>query len=515
LKTSSTLGMIAASVSTTWLIEAVMGSTASDIRKKKARAKAKNAIGKKKATKKSKSGSTTVKKKTVAKKKATSAKKVAGKKTTTGKKSSVKKPGAKASKETGAAADGEAALQSDAIKPTVAPDDSKSLSWMAAQAASALKAVRANQTERAQALIAKAEISPAPPAKSRKIPAFRDKPDISRENDGTNTYTEPQKSVSKLTAQPVAEAAHPPAHEYTSPTTTSTLDKTEKPEQTATDPVEQKNQGQPAMEAEPGKAQILPESASLLLVADQNASSSPANEPARIKTGPRQPAEPVEAKSDSAEPVDKTTYAVVQRPEKTAASHTQPDADIKSAPNQPVTQPAAVIAAASTNTRNGHPVRRLLIPGIMVLVGILGILSWLSDEEVTRLATTPVISNLEKPAPLTSNKSATGAVTVLTGKPATKPAAAKVQSDNWSPTSRPGWPESSSYPQRTQASTSSEVTATQGRLPQQSSGVAPRINRPATPRPGYYSPGYGYYPQQPLPQQQRYQPAYSRPPHLQ
>ncbi|MDH3830447.1 MAG: hypothetical protein OEU48_02185, partial [Gammaproteobacteria bacterium] len=70
------------------------------------------------------------------------------------------------------------------------------------------------------------------------------------------------------------------------------------------------------------------------------------------------------------------------------------------------------------------------------------------------------------------------------------------------------------YPQRTQAPANSGGTASQGQLPQQRSGVATRFNRPATPRPGY-SPGYGYYPQQSVPQQPQYQPAYSRPSYLQ
>ena len=175
-----------------------------------------------------------------------------------------------------------------------------------------------------------------------------------------------------------------------------------------------------------------------------------------------------------------------------------------------------MIATASTNTGNRHPVRRLLIPGIMILVGILGILSWLSDDETTRHTTTPVISNLEKTAPPTGNKSAAEVTAVVTGEATTKPAAASiVQTDNWSPTSRPGWPESGSNKQKTQDSTSNEETPPQDQLQQQGSGVATRVYRPPTPRPGYQWPGYGYYPQQPLQQQPRYQPAYSQPYQLQ
>ena len=497
-----------------------MGSMARDSEQQKVPAKAKKRASKKKTTKKSTSGAAAVKKKKVARKKAPSAKKAAGKKSTTGKKLPVKKPTRKSTtktaKKTGAASTtsgGETTLQSGTTNTTVAPEDTKSLAWMATQAASALKAVRANQTERAQALIAKAEITPASPARSGKTPAFPIEPDI------------------------------PTANEDTSPATATAADKTEKTERTATNPAEKKDEGQPDIEAEPGTTEIAPVTPTPL-ASDQDASSNPANEPARIETGSTQAAEPVVAKNHSAVLADKnekilvasqttaatdktaaaenvpaatvtkTADAVLQNPEKTAASHTQQDAIIKSPPKQPVTHPAAAMAAATTNTRNRHLLPRLLIPGIMVLAVILGIRSWLSVDETPQLATTPVISDMEKPAPVTSSKPAAEAIAVVTGKPTTKPAAAKVQTDNWSPSVRPGWPESTSDPQRTQASTNSEVTARQDRLPQQESAVTTPINGPATPRPGYYSPGYGYYPQQPVPQQPQYQPAYSRPSYL-
>ena len=495
-----------------------MGSTARDSEQQKVPAKAKNPARNKKAAKKSKSGTAAVKKKKVARKKAASARKVAGKKSTTGKKSPVKKPARKSATKTAkkvAAASttspGEATLQSGATNTTVAPEDTKSLAWMAAQATSALKAVRANQTERAQALIAKAEIIPASPARSGKTPTFPLEADISTEN------------------------------EDTSPATAGALDKTEKTERTATNPAEKKDEGQLAIEAEPGTTEIAPVTTPTPLASNQNASSSPVNKPAMIKTGSTQAAEPVVAKNHSAALADKNeniivarqttaatdktasaenapaatvikaAVAVLQNPEKTAASHTQQDAIIKS----PVTQPAAAMAAATTNTHNRHLLRRLLIPGIMVLAVILGISSWLSNDETPRLATTPVINDMEESAPATGSNSAAEAIVEVTGKPATKPAAARVQTDNWSPTARPGWPESTSYPpQRTQAPTTSGGTARQDRLPQQKPADANRMNGPATPRPGYYSPGYGYYPQQPVPQQPQYQPAYSRPSYL-
>ena len=497
-----------------------MGSMARDSEQQKVPAKAKKRASKKKTTKRSTSGATAVKKKKVARKKAPSAKKVAGKKSTTGKKSPVKKPARKSTTKTAKKADaasttscGETTFQSGTANTTAAPEDTKSLAWMATQAASALKAVRANQTERAQALIAKAEITPASPAKSGKTPAFPIEADI------------------------------PTANEDTSPATAAAVDKTEKTERTATNPADKKDEGQPDIEAEPGTTEIAPVTTPTPLASDQNATSSPANKPARIKTGSMQAAEPVVAENHSAAlankneniivasqttaATDKTTSAenvpaatvlktadaVLQHPEKTAASDTQQDAIIKSPPKQPVTHPAAAMAAATTNTRNRHLLSRLLIPGIMVLAVILGIRSWLSVDETPRLATTPVISDIEKPAPVTSSKPAAEAIAVVTGKPTTKPAAAKVQTDNWSPSARPGWRDSTSDPQRTQASTNSEVTARQDRLPQQESAVT-TPNRPATPRPGYYSPGYGYYPQQPVPQQPQYQPAYSRPPYL-
>lgn len=157
----------------------IMGSTASDIKKKKAPAKPKKSTRKKKVTrkaavKKSKPASTTVKKKTVAKKKVAGRKKAAAKKPATRKKSPVKKASgktaAKPAKKKGKRAAASTTVASSPAEhkgaaDAAAPEDSRSLSWMAAQAASALKAVRANQTERAQTLIAKAEITPASPAK--------------------------------------------------------------------------------------------------------------------------------------------------------------------------------------------------------------------------------------------------------------------------------------------------------------------------------------------------------------
>ena len=421
-----------------------MGSTATDSKHKKTSLKAKKAAGKKKTARKtvarkSKTRATSVKKKTTAKKKAASAKKPATKKIK--KKSPVKKTAkkttAKAAKKPGKSVakttvSGKAAHQPVETGAVGTADDTKSLSWMAAQAASALKAVRANQSERAQTLIAKAEITPASPVKPRKkiTPAVEPEVPEVKEESSADTALPADESTAQPAAEPVAV-------------------KIDTPDASASN-------------EESG----LPDQAAVIEAAEETASPETLPEPV----------------------ITNTTGSTEQA---------QPD--------QPETQPAAVIAAASTATRNRHPARRFLIPGIILLIGILGVRSWLSDSETPDVAVTPVKTVIEKPAP---------AIAVITEKPLTKPvskpAITRTPADNWTPTAPPGWPASTASPHGQQATANSGTTSRQGQLPQQETGVAARTSRPVTTRPGYYAPAYGYYPQQPY-----RQPAYSRPSYLQ
>ena len=153
-----------------------MGSSATDEAVKKP-VKTKKYSGKKKAAKKAvQSRATPVKKKkATSRKKTVTTKKAVAKKKTVKKKATRKKAATKAAGKSVSTAEQHAdasptipATPDHTNTAAAAQGDSRSLSWMAAQAASALRAVKANQNERAQVLMAKAEITPAAPAKPRK-----------------------------------------------------------------------------------------------------------------------------------------------------------------------------------------------------------------------------------------------------------------------------------------------------------------------------------------------------------
>lgn len=453
-------------------VEAVMVSTASDVKAKKAPAKSKKTTGKKKvvrktASRKSKTGSAAVKTKTLAKKKAASTKKVTGSRSRAGKKTAAGKAPAKRTRKTANTAatatmksPAEATRQSVATGPGEASPDSKSLSWMAAQAASALKAVRANQTERAQALIAKAEITPAPPARPRKMSVLQKQADAPEKNQDTSTTT--ASSTREPVVQSGTAAPQTLIHQDTLPATPPEI---------------------PAVAAE-----------------------------ANTETNSRTSGSVIESVTETAQnkqnPVARQTSA--------APGHcrdTQVDNSAQTQPKQPAAQVASVIASKST--RKGYFARRLLLPGAILLVGILVVQSWLSDDETPKVATTSTSSEIENPAPVAGNKPAAEAIATLPGKPPAKPAAAGAQTDDWSPTVRPGWPIASDNPQTPEALTNHRATTRQSQPVPKRSAVITRGNQPATPPAGYYAPGYGYYPQQPVTTQPHFQPGYSRPPYLQ
>ena len=471
-----------------------MVSTASNGKAKKAPAKSKKSTGKKKvvrktAARKSKTGIAAVKAKTLAKKKAASTKKVTGSRSRAGKKTAAGKAPAKRTRKTANTAatattkvPAVATRQSVATDPGEASPDSKSLSWMAAQAASALKAVRANQTERAQALIAKAEITPASPARPRQTSVLQKQADTPENNQDTSTAT--ASSARKPVVQSGTTAPQTLTHQDTLPATPPEI---------------------PAVAAE--------------VITETNSRTSESVIESVTET-PQNKQNPVARQTTAAPvkpaPVVSAPDRTLQNAEKTAPSHcrdTQVDNSAETRPKQPAAQVASVIASKST--RNGHFARRLLLPGAILLVGILVVQSWLSDDETPRVATTSTSSEIENPTPVTGNKPAAETIATVPGKPPEKPAAAGAQTDNWSPTVRPGWPIASDNPQRPEALTNHRATTRQSQPVPQRSAVVTRGNQPATPPPGYYAPGYRYYPQQPVTTQPHFQPGYSRPPYLQ
>jgi hypothetical protein len=207
-----------------------MGSMTSSGAVKKKSVKAKKDSGKKKAARKT-AAKKTRSRATAVKKKAAAPKKTARKKVTAKKKAPIKKASArtKSAKKPGKRADtGPTANPASATATDAAEGDTKSLSWMAAQAASALKAVKANQNERAQTLLAKAEITPATPVKPGEEAGTRTEPDLSEAKKATKAAkTKPARAGKKAVKEPSADIAvaptAPEAPASTKPETTQAV----------------------------------------------------------------------------------------------------------------------------------------------------------------------------------------------------------------------------------------------------------------------------------------------------
>jgi len=458
---------------------AVMGNTATSKAVKKTSVKVKKDSGTKKsarkaAPKKAKSRATpvkkktTVRKKTAAPKKATSKKKVARK--ATAKKTAPRKKAATRTKSAQSPeqfADVTAIAATppgpaDATATNASQDDTKSLSWMAAQAASALKAVRANQNERAQELLAKAEITPATPVKAQqedKIPAAPD------------AHGTKQEMQTDKTPTPVKAKAKKPAK--------SARPETRKDKKTDAAP-------------KPDKA-----------VVTQVKKASPA---------PSAPVAPEPAKQGAVQ-------AAVSR-----ATPAQPEVTENTVKDQQDIPPAHVIAATSKAPGKRRSKRLILLSGIIVIAGVLTARVWFSDNDTADIAAVQDSAGTEQISPVTAKppiaKPSTEVITRVASDPAVKPAAATQTNTGTSPVAHPAWPEPASTPETlpTVAATPPETAADhavatetpQQQATTQTTATAAQLTRPATPQPAYYAPAYGYYPQQPVRQQPYYRSRYSR-----
>ena len=460
-----------------------MGSTASSKTTEKTSVKVKKDSGARKAApKKAKSSATMVKKKAAVRKKAAAPKKATSKKTVA-KKAAAKKraPRKKASSRavTKSAQSPEqfadATIAGTTPAPTDAPDtaqgDPNSLSWMAAQAASALKAVRANQNVRAQDLLAKAEITPANPVKAHQEDKTLVAPDVSETKQGTQADKTPT-PVKAETKKP-AKSARP---------------ETKKDKKTNTAP-------------KPVRA-----------VAKQVKKASPAVVPAEQTTPDKKPSAP--SAPVAAEPTKQGTVQAVASRAAPAQSEVK-DNTVKDLQDIP---PAHVIAATSKVPGKRRPKRLILLTGIIVVAGVLGARVWFSDNDTADIAAVQDSAGTAQVAPVKA-KPSIEVITSVATEPPVKPAAA-TQTNSGAPTTHPDWPEPASTPKTppTAAATppetaADEVVATEAPRQQattQTTTATPQVARPAAPQPAYYAPAYGYYPQQQVRQQPYYRQGYSR-----
>ena len=486
-----------------------MGSSATDKSVKKP-VKTKKYSGKKKVTKKAaKPRATTVKKKkATSRKKAVTTKKAAAKKKTVKKKAPRKKAATKAAGKSVSTAKQHA----DASPPTPATPDhssaqdgSRSLSWMAAQAASALKAVKANQNERAQVLMAKAEITPAAPAK----PSKKVSPPVEADVSKVLTDTAPEKPLEpatkkqKASAKPAGEKAQSlaesPLPEMKQDTNTDKPAKPAKKEDarkalTDNQPATQK-EARPDTPPKPGKA-----------VTEKTVKEAPA-----VKISPAKSAAlaPESSRPGSATP---KTVKVPTVP----ATAAQPEPTVNTEQKQTSSPPAHVIANTATSGSK-RSIRPILLTAIIILLGILGTRTWLGGDDTTAIATLQDSATTEQPSPAAAQPQH-DSTSVVTIKTAVKPATSATETDHWSPPTNPEWPEPSGSKEpvqtvNTATPAADEIVVTETRQVQ----TTPQTTRPAAPQPGYYAPGYGYgygygnYQRQPLRQQPYYQPAYARP----
>lgn len=315
-----------------------MGSTASSAVKKKPVKSKKTSVKKKSvrksASKKTRSRAMPVKKKARAGKKAATGSKPVRKKVAAKKQASRKKAATRSAKAPAKQAD---------VAATPGQDDSKSLSWMAAQAASALKAVKANQNERAQVLLAKSEITPAKPVKPAKTLKDTTIPKAARAEGDKATAAKPVK-----TGTPGGKKTRP------SLTAEAAVRNTEK--------------------------QAVKESP-----ADKPASETVAKEIRSVQPNPA---------STGPADVKIATITATTAPEEAKVPDEIPQAGLP---------PAVAIAATTTDNRRTR--RPLLFTVIVAVLGILAARAWLSDDSTAdstaihpRVATEQAVPAMTTPA---------------------------------------------------------------------------------------------------------------------
>ena len=241
-------------------------------------------------------------------------------------------------------------------------------------------------------------------------------------------------------------------------------------------------------------------------VAEQTVKEAPA-----VKIAPVKSAALVSefSKPESAKPETIKSPAVP-----TAATQPEPTASIE---QEQLSSPPAHVIANPATSGSKRSLRPMLLTGLIILVGILGARTWLGGDDATDITTVQDSTATKQLSPAAA-KPQHDATSVVTIKPADKPAANTTETDNWAPTINTEWPEStgSQEPSQTVNTTTpaptptpNEIVVTETRQVQ----TTPQASRPAIPQPGYYAPGYGYgnYQRQPVPQQPYYQPAYARP----
>jgi hypothetical protein len=337
---------------------------------------------------------------------------------------------------------------------------------MAAQAANALKAVRANQSARAQDLLAKAEITAATPVKSHKEEKTRVEPDVPETKQDMQAVNTPA---------PVKAAAKKPAEP---------------------DRPETKQDKKAVTTPKPVKA-----------VVKQVTKEPPSVVPAE-QTAPAQSA-PVVPEPNKRETVQAAvSHVAPARPEITESIGEK----------QLDSPPAHVIAATSTIPGNRRSKRLILLTGTIVLAGVLGARIWFSNNDTADVTMVQDSAGTEQVSPVTEQPPPEEAITRVASEATVRPATAETQKNSWSPAEHPAWPEPAStletlptvetMPQETSAD---EAVGTE--TPQQQAATtpaAPQATSPVAPQPGYYAPAYGYYRQQPVRQQPYYRPRYSR-----
>jgi hypothetical protein len=182
------------------------------------------------------------------------------------------------------------------------------------------------------------------------------------------------------------------------------------------------------------------------------------------------------------------------------------------------------------------------LTGIIILIGGLGARAWFSDDDTADIAAIQEGTEAQQVSPVTARPQ----ISVVASEPAVKPATDATQANSWSPATMPAWPEPADTrqtvepaPPETSISETKAIDTQQQQVmtqtiepaspvtsvnetkttetPQQqvvtqTTAAAPKTVSPPAPRPGYYAPAYGYYPQQPVRQRPYYyQQTYSRP----
>jgi hypothetical protein len=354
--------------------------------------------------------------------------------------------------------------------------DSRSLSWMAAQAASALKAVKANQSERAQALLAKAEITPATPVRPRK--------DISALFAAGVPETQADVSANKM-PEPVKQEANRPLE----PAVSETIKESRKETSADTTPV-------------PGKTRTsLPMKTPPAVAATEEELSAP-------------------SAAVLAEPAEQETVEV---PVARVAIVT-PEAVEDVREKQLDTPPPHVIAHTPATTGSKRRIGPILLTGTVILIGVLGVRVWFSGNDTADIAAVQDSAGTEQASPVTVEPQK-AVISVVTSEPEGQPATAATHTTDGAPSAHHDWPPAPDQSREDPESQPEVAAAAPETMPRepvvseprqvqattQNTRPVPQAASPTVPQAGYYAPAYGYYPQQPVRQQPYYQPMYAQP----